>query len=215
MQRRDVLRLSGLSIALPTVSMAAPPIASPQPTTPQPSRSLVLIELKGGNDGLNTLIPYTDPEYARLRPNLAIAPTRVLDLNDRVGLHPALRPLMSAWDAGELAWIQGVGYPRPNRSHFRSMDIWETGSASDEVLDQGWLARALPIRALGDLPDMVVLGGDDGPARGGDLRIITLASAERFVDDARRLQPLDAPPADRTPALDHLLSKRSITSDPS
>ncbi len=211
MHRRDFLRLAGLSMALPTVSMAAPPVASPQPTAPQHSRSLVLVELKGGNDGLNTLIPYADPQYARLRPNLAIAPARVLDLNDRLGLHPALRPLMPAWDAGELAWIQGVGYPRPNRSHFRSIDIWETGSDSDEVLEQGWLARALPIRAPGDLPDVVVLGGDDGPARGGDLRIITLESAERFVDDARRLQPLDAPPAHLTPALDHLLTVRAAT----
>ncbi len=92
MHRRDVLRLAGLSMALPTVSIAAPPVASPQPSAPQPSRSLVLVELKGGNDGLNTLIPYADPQYARLRPTLAIAPARVLDLNDRLGLHPALPP---------------------------------------------------------------------------------------------------------------------------
>ncbi len=118
---------------------------------------------------------------------------------------------MPARDAGELAWIQGVGYPRPNHSHFRSMDIWESGSDSDEVLEQGWLARALPVRAPCELPDVVVLGGDDGPARDGDLRIITLASAERFVEDARRLQPLDAPPAHLTPALDHLLTVRAAT----
>ncbi|WP_373506588.1 hypothetical protein [Thiocapsa sp.] len=118
---------------------------------------------------------------------------------------------MSAREAGELAWIQGVDYPRPNRSHFRSMDIRETGSDSDAVLDQGWLAHALPIRSPGDLLDVVVLGSDDGLARGGDLRIITLASAERFVDDARRLKPLDTPPAHLTPALDHLFAVRAAT----
>jgi uncharacterized protein (DUF1501 family) len=203
--------LAGLSLLLPAGSGAAPTLAPVRPPAPEHPRSLVLIELKGGNDGLNTLIPYADPYYARLRPKLAIAPDRVLHLNDHVGLHPALRPLMPARDAGELAWIQSVGYPRPNRSHVRSIDIRETGSARDAVLDQGWLARALPIRAPGDLPDVIVLGGDDGPARGGDLRIITLASAERFVADARRLQPLDAPPAHLTPALDHLLAVRAAT----
>jgi uncharacterized protein (DUF1501 family) len=211
MQRRNFLCWASLSLVFPTGAIAVPSVVSPQPTAPQHSRSLVLVELKGGNDGLNTLIPYADPEYARLRPNLAIAPARVLNLTDRLGLHPALRPLMPAWEAGELAWIQGVGYPWPNRSHFRSIDIWETGSASDEVLEQGWLARQLPIRAPGDLPDVVVLGGDDGPARGGDLRIITLESAERFVSDARRLRPLDAPPAHLTAALDHLLTVRAAT----
>jgi uncharacterized protein (DUF1501 family) len=200
MHRRDVLRWAALSLALPTGAIAAPSVAALPPTAPQHSRSLILVELKGGNDGLNTLIPYADPDYARLRPELAIAPARILNLTDRLGLHPALRPLMPAWDAGELAWIQGVGYPSLNRSHFRSIDIWETGWDSDAVLEQGWLACQLPIRAPGDLPDVVVLGGDDGPARGGDLRSITLASAERFVSDARRLRPLDARLGIRTPA---------------
>jgi len=200
MHRRDGLRWAALSLALPTGSSAAPALAALPPTAPQHRRSLVLVELNGGNDGLNTLIPHADPHYARLRPKLAIAPARVLNLTDRLGLHPVLRPVMPTWDTGELAWIQAVGYPSPNRSHFRSIDIWETGSASDAVLEQGWLARQLPIRAPGDLPDVVVLGGDDGPARGGDLRIITLESTERFVSDARRLRTLDARLGIRTPA---------------
>uniref|UniRef100_UPI003592F5B6 DUF1501 domain-containing protein n=1 Tax=Thiocapsa sp. TaxID=2024551 RepID=UPI003592F5B6 len=152
--------MAGLSLLLPAGSGAAPALAPVRPPAPDHTRSLVLLELKGGNDGLNTLIPSADPHDTRLRPKLAIAPDRVLDLNDRLGLHPALRPVMPARDAGELAWIQGVGYPRPNRSHFRSIDIRETGSDSDAVLEQGWLARTLPIRAPGDLPDVVVLGGD-------------------------------------------------------
>lgn len=124
MRRRDLLRWSALSGVLPAWSPRANTAIPPAPAAGT-ARCLVLVELKGGNDGLNTLMPFTDPEYYRVRPRLAIAQDRVLALDDRTGLHPALRPLMPAREAGELAWVQGVGYAEPNRSHFRSMDIWE------------------------------------------------------------------------------------------
>src|SRR5690242_11206135 len=84
-------------------------------------RLLVLIELKGGNDGLNTLIPYADPAYYSLRPTLAVARDAVIQLSDAAGLHPVLAPLLPLWRQGELAVLQGVGYPDPNLSHFRSI----------------------------------------------------------------------------------------------
>src|SRR6266498_5991273 len=90
---------------------------------------LVLVELKGGNDGLNTLVPFSDAAYYALRPKLAIAREALVQLSDRAGLHPALAPLKPIWDARELAVLQGVGYPEPNLSHFRSIEIWDTASA--------------------------------------------------------------------------------------
>jgi uncharacterized protein (DUF1501 family) len=86
-------------------------------------RLLILVELKGGNDGLNTVVPYADDLYYRLRPRLAVKREEVLRLDERSGLHPALQPLLPLWRAGELAVIQGLGYPNPNLSHFRSVEI--------------------------------------------------------------------------------------------
>jgi uncharacterized protein (DUF1501 family) len=112
----------------------------------QPRRKLlVLVELKGGNDGLNTVIPYADPQYAALRPRLAIARDQVVALTESTGLHPSLAPLKALWDRKELAVVQGMGYPQPNLSHFRSIEIWDTASASDQYLEQGWLARAFAL----------------------------------------------------------------------
>src|SRR3954470_7581409 len=91
---------------------------------------LIIVELKGGNDGLNTVIPYADPDYANLRPRLAIPRDQVLQLDARTGLHPALQPLMPLWQNRELAVVQGVGYPGANLSHFRSIEIWDTASKS-------------------------------------------------------------------------------------
>src|SRR6185503_17868004 len=98
------------------------------------ARSLLLVELKGGNDGLNTVIPYADPLYRELRPDIGLARDRVLQLDEHVGLHAKLEPLMEAWKARDLAIVQGVGYPEPSRSHFRSIEIWDTASSSTETL---------------------------------------------------------------------------------
>jgi uncharacterized protein (DUF1501 family) len=101
---------------------------------------LVVIQLSGGNDGLNTIVPYTDPLYYQLRPQLGIPRDQVIPLNGQVGLHPALAPLKPLFDEGQLGVVQGVGYPNPNRSHFRSMEIWHT--ATPERFEQtGWLGR--------------------------------------------------------------------------
>src|SRR5262252_1849841 len=106
------------------------------------SRILLLVELKGGNDGLNTVVPYADPHYQQLRPGLAVAREKVLQLDEHVGLHEKLEPLMESWKAKDLAIVQGVGYPSPNRSHFRSIEIWDTASASNQVIGEGWISQA-------------------------------------------------------------------------
>src|SRR5947209_4336095 len=89
---------------------------------------LVVLQLSGGNDGINTLIPFADPSYATVRPSLGFASNEVLQLTDSVGLNPNLTKLKSLYDEGKVAIVQGVGYPNPNRSHFRSMDIWHSAA---------------------------------------------------------------------------------------
>jgi uncharacterized protein (DUF1501 family) len=140
-----------------SVSSALGPVAL-DPT--KKKNILVVLQLSGGNDGINTLIPFSDSNYAKLRPTLGIAPADVLKLTDSVGLNPSLGKLKSLYDQGKMAVIQGVGYPNPNRSHFRSMDIWH--SARPESFERsGWLGRyvaacecaqdnALPAISMGD-----------------------------------------------------------------
>ena len=103
---------------------------------------LVVIQLTGGNDYLNTLIPYGDPLYYDNRTNVGIPQAEVLPINDYVGLHPAASAIKDLYDDGKVAIINGVGYPTPNRSHFRSMDIWHT-CEPDKVGNEGWLGRVI------------------------------------------------------------------------
>lgn len=105
-------------------------------------RVLVVLQQAGGNDGLNTLIPYSEPAYYDARGELAIAQEQVLALNERVGLHPAMTGMKSLYDAGNLAVVEGVGYPNPDRSHFRSMEIWHTANPENVSYD-GWLGKYL------------------------------------------------------------------------
>lgn len=106
-------------------------------------RVLVLVELAGGNDGLNTVVPFADDEYYKVRPGIAIPKGAVLKLDDALGLHPAMTGFKELFDEGRLAIVQGVGYPEPNRSHFRSMDIWQSARPDTEYTADGWLGRAL------------------------------------------------------------------------
>lgn len=101
---------------------------------------LVVVQLSGGNDGLNTVIPYRNDQYYRLRPRLGIPKERVLRLTDELGLHPSMAALKEVYESGELAIVQGVGYPNPDRSHFRSMEIWQSGVAEDYETT-GWIGR--------------------------------------------------------------------------
>jgi len=113
---------------------------------------LVVLQLSGGNDALNTLIPYGDSLYADNRPTVRVSEDQVLPLNDYLGFNPSMAPLKELYDQGKMAVIQGVGYPNPNRSHFRSMDIWHT-CEPDTVGTEGWLGRALrEIDPNGDNP---------------------------------------------------------------
>jgi uncharacterized protein (DUF1501 family) len=199
MRRREFLAASVAALFAPRVAAAA----SPQRADYR--RLLILIELKGGNDGLNTVVPYADENYYALRPRLAVRRDEVLQLDERSGLHPALKPLLPLWQARELAIVQGVGYPQPNLSHFRSIEIWDTASKSDEYLSEGWLARlfaAQPAPA-GFAADGVSVGGADlGPLAGPAARTIALSDPESFLRQARLANPAGAK---RNAALAHIL----------
>jgi uncharacterized protein (DUF1501 family) len=110
-------------------------------------RILVILQLEGGNDGLNTVIPFTDDEYYKARPGIAIDRDAVLKLDDNFGLHPQLGGFKELYDQGMLAIVQGVGYPQQDRSHFRSMDIWQSASLDSAAPDRGWVGRALDLSA--------------------------------------------------------------------
>jgi len=148
MKRRDfiqvMLPIAGLPIVWPmwSFSKSLKTLGSPSLLNfPDDGRVLVLVQLAGGNDGLNTIVPYRNDLYYQQRPELAIPSSEIVDLNGEIGFHPALANLKPLYDAGNLAIVQGVGYPNPDRSHFRSTDIWLTGSSSDNVGQTGWLGR--------------------------------------------------------------------------
>ncbi|MDE2843933.1 MAG: hypothetical protein OXN21_11185, partial [Chloroflexota bacterium] len=105
-------------------------------------RTLVVIELVGGNDGLNTVVPYGNGLYYDYRPGIGILQDEVLPIDAEVGFNPNLREVKSLWDRGEAAIIEGIGYPQPNRSHFRSRDIWYTAEP-ESIGSQGWLGAAI------------------------------------------------------------------------
>lgn len=217
MDRRHFLRLGLLGAGVPLagringVSWAAPPSASVAlEGAANPYRNLlILVELKGANDGLNTVIPYADPLYTQLRPKIAIARDQVLTLSEREGLHPSLNSLMPLWQNKELAVVQGIGYPRPNLSHFRSIEIWDTASNSEEYLGAGWLARTfatVPTPRQFAADGVVVGSSDMGPLSGQQVRTIALADTRQFLQQAR----LAKPDGDqRNAALKHILGVES------
>jgi len=205
MKRRTFLRAAAAAAACAAFSGRASIALGAAPAGANYRNLLLLIELKGGNDGLNTVVPYTDARYYALRPKIAIARDAVIPLSDRAGLHPSLAPLLPLWREGRLAVLQGVGYPEPNLSHFRSIEIWDTASPSDEYLQDGWLTRAFaampPPRTFA--ADGVIVGSNDlGPLAGGSPRVVALANTESFL---RRARLASAAGTSRNKALEHVI----------
>lgn len=120
---------------------------------------LVVVQLSGGNDGLNTVIPYGSGSYYDARPTIGYHQNEVLSLNQEIGLHPALTELQKLYQSGQLAIVQGVGYPKPDHSHFRSMDIWQTAEP-DKLVESGWLGRYILSSSLHKQPlPAIQIGG--------------------------------------------------------
>ena len=124
---------------------------------PAGNKAVVILQLSGGNDGLNTVIPMRNDLYYKARPGIGIEKARVLSVGDDTGLHPALTAFKEIYDDGGLGIINSVGYPNPDRSHFRSMDIWHTGCQSNEYLSSGWVGRYLDAQCQGcDKPTQAI-----------------------------------------------------------
>ncbi len=142
--RRDFLKdlpMISSTLAAPTFLVRGIQGAQKFPGGPsRTGRILLVVELAGGCDGLNTIVPYANDFYYQERSNLAINPQSVLPLDDQLGFHPSLTGFKELYDSGNMAIVQGVGYPNPNRSHFRSRDIWHTAEA-ETIGQNGWLAK--------------------------------------------------------------------------
>ncbi|HEY9289138.1 MAG TPA: DUF1501 domain-containing protein [Candidatus Dormibacteraeota bacterium] len=157
--------------------------AADAPNAAPSNKILVLVQLAGGNDGLNTLIPYQEGAYHDARPTLR-QDQGVLTLNNQLGLHPNLKGLKASWDAGNLAIVQGVGYPNPNLSHFASMSVWETANVQGGIGD-GWLGRYLNyLDQVGESPNHALEGVSAGALVPAEMRssapVTALSSIKSF-----------------------------------
>ena len=147
MKRRNFIKSAGTVITLPLLFNGMRVSALNRPSLfeemdPENDRVLVLIQLNGGNDGLNTIIPLDQYDtLANLRSNIIIPSNRILPVSDTIGFHPEMGGLKNLWEEGKLNMVQSVGYPNQNRSHFRSMDIWQSASPANEAWTTGWLGR--------------------------------------------------------------------------
>lgn len=187
--RRDFLRHTALVAFSPLVPAFLPVVAKAAGAQAD-GRVLVVIQLDGGNDGINTVVPFGDDEYARNRTALRIPQDKLLKLNDHVGLNPAMRPAAQLIDDGRLAVAQGVGYPNPNRSHFQSMRIWQTARFSEDQQGRGWVGRAfdqLPWPRPGG-PDAIYVGNGELPRTLIGRRTGAIAMAS--MDDLKLRRPV-------------------------
>lgn len=134
-----------------------------QIATGKDSTILVVLQMAGGNDGINTVVPYSNDFYHKARPKIGLNAQQILKVNDNIGFHGSLGGFKSLYDAGNLAVVQGVGYPNPNRSHFRSTEIWQTASDSERIEKYGWLGRYFDNACAGADPAVGVTIGSQLP----------------------------------------------------
>lgn len=159
-KRREFLQTGSLA----TASFFVPKFLKAFETgklVPPGNKVVVILQLSGGNDGLNTVIPVRNDIYYRSRPRIGIEKAKALSVSDEVGLHPALTAFADAYHDGSLGILNSVGYPNPDRSHFRSMDIWHTGSQSNEYRTSGWIGRYLDAQCNGCAKPTQALEVDD------------------------------------------------------
>ena len=147
LSRRDFLETSLRGSSLIALTPAVPSFLAQTARAAEPDRQgrvLVVIQLDGGNDGINTVVPFADDGYARHRRALRLPTKELIKINDTLALHPAMRDAARLLESGRLAVVPGVGYPNPDRSHFRSMAIWQTARPDPDGHDEsGWLGRGL------------------------------------------------------------------------
>ena len=187
-KRREFLQVGSLA----TASMMVPRFLKAFESgylVPQGNKVLVILQLSGGNDGLNTVIPFRNDLYYKARPRLGIEKSKALSLTDEVGIHPALTGFKELFDDGSLGILNGVGYPNPDRSHFRSMDIWHCGSNSNEYWTTGWLGRYLDAQCKGCDKPTYALELDDTLSlamKGEEAKAIAMKDPKRLFGTANQ-----------------------------
>ncbi len=203
MKRRDFMHLGAagaLSLALPNIALGKS-VATPV---------LILIELNGGNDSHNTVLDLNQLSlYKKLRPQLGLGTDDRVQLDKGFALHRSLKGFVEPWQRGELALVHGVGYPNANRSHFRSIEIWDMASDSDQYLTAGWLANVLPKLSESTI-DAMVFGRNSAAFTGGNTQHIQLKNLDSFFKKAKNIHT-DERGSDNS-ALRYLLGlKQNIT----
>ncbi len=184
MNRRQFLSLSGTftggMLVLPDFLYAFGSQA--QSSLVLGEQCLVFIQLNGGNDGLNTFVPFDDPNYYYNRPKIALSKDDVISRNSGMAFHPALKDFAQIQQNGDLTVIQNVGYPEPNRSHFRSQEIWQTASASNQYINEGWLGRYLDLQCKEHTPTagINIDNIDNLALKGNEPNAITVKDPNRF-----------------------------------
>lgn len=185
-KRREFLQIGTLA----TTSLLVPRFLKAfegAQAVPPGNKVLVILQLSGGNDGLNTVIPFRNDLYYKSRPRLGIEKAKLLSLNDEAGLHSALSGLKELYDDGSLGILNNVGYPNPDRSHFRSMDIWHTGSESSEYWNSGWIGRYLDAQCHGCDKPTYALELDDTLSlalKGENIKAIAMRDPKRLYGTA-------------------------------
>jgi uncharacterized protein (DUF1501 family) len=194
MNRRNFLALTGTftggTLLLPSFLYAY----GTQPNLVIGEQCLVFIQLNGGNDGLNTFVPYDNPLYYNLRSKIALAKDTIIDKTNGMGFHPALKDFAAIQQSGDLSILQNVGYPEPVRSHFRSQEIWQTATDSNQYANNGWLGKYLDLQCKDHQPTAGInLDNIDNLAlKGDEPNSITVKDPNRFKiknekDDAATL----------------------------
>ena len=192
MKRRNFLSLAGTftggTLLLPDFLHAF----GQQPNLVSGEQSVVFIQLNGGNDGLNTFIPYTNPLYYQYRPKIALTKDKIIGKNQGMAFHPALKGFAEIQQNGDLSIIQNVGYPNPNRSHFRSQEIWQTASKSNQYLSEGWLGRYLDLQCKDHQPiaGINIDNTDNLSLRGIEPNSITVKNPNQFRSRNGRTAPV-------------------------
>ena len=161
--RRNFLKTTALVSLTPTLPTFLPrTVLADAESTADNGRILVIIQLDGGNDGINTVVPYKDEGYSKYRQALRLPEKELIKLTDEFGFHPRLRSAGELFEDGRLSVVHGVGYPNPNRSHFESMAIWHAGSTDEELrhLGNGWLGDAISLREFTQGPHAIHVGDE-------------------------------------------------------
>lgn len=185
LSRREFLGTAAAGSVVMTFGSTAPSVlCQAAATSPQDERVLLVVEMAGGNDGLNSVIPHSEDGYRKARQKIGISKSDTASVTDQIGFHPSMRGLADELEQGRFAVVQGVGYENPNRSHFESMDIWHSCVRKGEPRQDGWIGRYLDAAELGNMPDppAIHFGSEKQPfaLTSRNIRVPSIQSLEQF-----------------------------------